>query len=844
MGLFGSTKTYVSSVLYNMAGDPLKRPNFLKTSVAGQVILGKTQTMGETLRENYLKGPALKLRSYFRWSLTNYDSIGVPKGTLGGGNNISRTVVAGQIPADPGKTVQVQLAETDTGDYSYWAEQFMFLNYPALINTAWTSDIAETTQVITITFADSSMVSFTPTNFDQTKAYLYAVYSQTTPAHSEAPVVGGVVTLATGDAFPDTTDYIVVSDTTVADTPNHHHIVVYQQTVYYGQDPDPTIDVTYSVKTTITEDTLLDPAEVVLSRTVQTTTQRLIQTSVGPARMFIYQVGSGNDTLDAEVFHQVDEGEYVPFIPIRLDNKFLDEIGDSSLLPLATKAYKKVTGGAKFSALQKSIHDNEHLADIDYAYVMYGASLNMLDNSGREYIYRFFEKCRRQQLGTSVDIAAAELERAAYRDQSNDFEDWTIQQSITGSSRFGATRPPIPGLGVRASNSIQVKSDGTSFVKTNLDMKITWDDISKVTGTGLAKYDAKKGDYWIVKGAVSTVDTSVTIFTGRGGSSVTFDRGGFSNTITIYHQIDAGHWEALQVVNAKHINNIYNNKSVDITASEGLDDSEESGFLVPLHYATLREMSLVAQTQLSISCGYVVLNCYKVVKTGFFGSFIFKILIFIVIIAITVIFPPAGGVAGGILGSAAGVGAALGLTGTLALIVGAALNALAAILLLKVISLGAVLIFGDKLGAIIGTIVGLIALQVGTAFANGQSFGDILHSLSRADNLIRITESVGNGFSQFIVAGANETIKKTQDLINDYTKKSKEVTDQYVKDFGYGTGTIDPLELTDAYKDFVLESAASFLDRTLLTGSDIAQMSMDIINNFADYTLDVKPGLS
>jgi hypothetical protein len=103
---------------------------------------------------------------------------------------------------------------------------------------------------------------------------------------------------------------------------------------------------------------------------------------------------------------------------------------------------------------------------------------------------------------------------------------------------------------------------------------------------------------------------------------------------------------------------------------------------------------------------------------------------------------------------------------------------------------------------------------------------------------------VGNGFSQFIVAGANETIKKTQDLINDYTKKSKEVTDQYVKDFGYGTGTIDPLELTDAYKDFVLESAASFLDRTLLTGSDIAQMSMDIINNFADYTLDVKPGLS
>jgi len=38
MGLFGSKKIYVASTVQNMAGDELKRPNYLKTTVIGNVI--------------------------------------------------------------------------------------------------------------------------------------------------------------------------------------------------------------------------------------------------------------------------------------------------------------------------------------------------------------------------------------------------------------------------------------------------------------------------------------------------------------------------------------------------------------------------------------------------------------------------------------------------------------------------------------------------------------------------------------------------------------------------------------------------------------------------------------
>ena len=50
MGLFGGKKTYVSSVAYNMAGDELDRPNYLKTAVFGGIIMDNEFSVADMLR--------------------------------------------------------------------------------------------------------------------------------------------------------------------------------------------------------------------------------------------------------------------------------------------------------------------------------------------------------------------------------------------------------------------------------------------------------------------------------------------------------------------------------------------------------------------------------------------------------------------------------------------------------------------------------------------------------------------------------------------------------------------------------------------------------------------------
>ena len=136
--------------------------------------------------------------------------------------------------------------------------------------------------------------------------------------------------------------------------------------------------------------------------------------------------------------------------------------------------------------------------------------------------------------------------------------------------------------------------------------------MQRKTGTGPAMIGAKKGDY-----LVETITVA-----------------GSDNAIRLTHQISDTEWEALEIIGAVHDNLIYNNKSVTITATEALLDNEESGFLLPIHYATYREMSLVDATQLGTQTSFMVLNSYKVVKKKWYQTGFFKLVVFVAVIAV------------------------------------------------------------------------------------------------------------------------------------------------------------------------------------------------------------------
>lgn len=702
MGLFGGSKTYVSSVLYNLAGDEVDRPSYLKSTVMGAILYPRNANMsfGGVIRESYIQGPGIQMRSFFRWAQDHYDDIGVPTGTLGGATQIDSEIVADAVPVDPGHHADVSLVDYGTGDYSVWAEQWMLENHPDLIDTDWTSDISAG-GVITVTFEDTTTATFTPTDFELGSIYIYTLYNEITPA---------VVGTGTEEApeFPEV---------------------------------------------------------------------------VGPDTIWIYKFGSGHTELDDMIIEGANNGEYLPFIPIRINNQFLSETYEPAAYALAKKAYKRASR-AKFDKLIEKIADNENLDDIDYAYVMYGVPLNVVEQASRQYLYRFFEKLRLSNT------------------ESN--EEFVLWQEAGG-----LVAPPT--------NSVRIKSTGT--LDTNVNMNITWNSIAESTGEGEGKPGAKEGEYWL------EAEPGVGIL---------------GNRIKIWWQETETSWRALTVIGAKHDNLIYNNKSVTILATEALDDEEISGFLVPLHFGTVQEMSLIDRTQMGTACSYLVLNCYEVVKLKWYQTGIFKIIVFVAVVAITVVTAGAGAPLVGILGTAASVGAAIGLTGTLALIAGAIINAVVAMILMKLIMAGAVAIFGEKIGQIIGVIVSLVTLNVGQSIMNGASLATAWGSLMSASNIMQLTNAVTGGVTAYVQAGAAETLEAGHKLLEDSQRQIKELQEKFAREFGYGRATLDPLSLTDGSIGNALENEATFLSRTLMTGTDIAQMSHDMLTNFASLTLTLE----
>lgn len=545
--------------------------------------------------------------------------------------------------------------------------------------------------------------------------------------------------------------------------------------------------------------------------------------------MHIYRVGSGIVPLDNMVLAAENDGEYAPFIPVRVDNKFLSPTYQPAIYKVAKLAYKKAVG-ADYDQLVDKIKENQNLAEIDHAYVVFGVALNTKEKAAREYLYRFFQKCMNQQNFGPTDYESYQLQEGIFLNQQDAWAEWQAAQLSATDPLYGTPAPTKGTTPAVPQNNVRIRSSG-SF-NTQLDLNVTWKSITESVNEGLANPTAKAGDIWLTVGN-SSDERVVPVYTGKTILGLTFGKG---SAVNIFWQVTADTWKKLTINGLLHTNLIYKKHKVDITGAEALADTEESGFIVPLHMLTLKEMSLVNSTQMMASCNYLVLNSVKTVKKKWYQTWWFSVILFVAVVAITIAFPPLGGAAGGVAGSAASVGAAIGLTGLAAIIAGTVINQLVAMLLIKILMMGASELFGEKWGALIGAVMAFATLQIGTGMSAGATFAQSLTSLGSAANIIQLTMAVGNGIAGFINGDTMETMQDIQKLNENYQKQSEAIENQYLSEFG-DRGSFNPFLLTDVGKQFVSESRDQFLSRTLLTGSDIAQMTLDKVNNFTRYTL-------
>ena len=186
------------------------------------------------------------------------------------------------------------------------------------------------------------------------------------------------------------------------------------------------------------------------------------------------------------------------------------------------------------------------------------------------------------------------------------------------------------------------------------------------------------------------------------------------------------------------------------------------------------------------------------------------------------------------LGANLALGTSLGFAGLTAAIVGSVVNALAAMVLTTLIQTVSTALFGEKLGALLGAILGFVVFNVITSFTNLGSFN--WASLFRVDNLMKLTDALANGYANYVQAGAADLAQQGQSMMEEYNKQRDQIEDLFAKNIGYANTELDPWGYSHNM-NLYSETRDTFLTRTLMTGSDIADLSNGLLTDFTELTL-------
>lgn len=534
--------------------------------------------------------------------------------------------------------------------------------------------------------------------------------------------------------------------------------------------------------------------------------------SVGEPQMFTYKMGTGNAVFDAINTNVLDEmDEFYPAIPIRINNKSVTRHPDFENI---AKGFKKLSGGSDIGSVIDSIEDNSAVGDMDFVNVVFGVALNTEDQSGRGYMYRFFQELldRQQFQDATENYRAAEVNNQI---EQNSFNNWVTGNTAYTHPLFGSLAPLSGGKFSPFLNSIKVEMPGLR----NFSMTLRWQHIEETQHLGNA-------------GLIELTDHTAA----KKGEYLTFAA---SQRFTIVQQLSETRYRKISVRGLQHNNYVYNSKSVTLFPQDALAQEDESGFLIPLHQPTVSKMSLSQRAQMSSCNTYIVINSYQTVTTKWYQKGVFKFILVIAAIAFAV-YTGGGslGATAGILGTNAAVGLAVGATAATAAIVGAAVNAVAAIVLSRIITSASTAIFGEKVGQIVAVIATTVAMAYGSTYATTGTFNVDWSSFMRADKLMELTSAISNGAMNIMAMETQELADQVEVAATEYEEQSAKIEELTRDVLGMTTSGIDSMILMNADEYFV-ESRDSFMARTLMTGDDIIELSIAMIEDFAAISLDL-----
>ncbi|CBW47059.1 N5 gp53-like protein [Roseovarius sp. 217 phage 1] len=879
-----------------MAGDENDRPDFIKGTIFGSVMSNSPslsddiQTSlfgGPGMKQRQFFRYADRNNIPGMVSTTIVNDIKVDTTVVAG-----QIPLTASPPAPPGLQITVFSSELSYGDFEPWIIKWILENHPTRLGEDWLGEFNPATNTFSVEFPNNDFFSWlndgsTGPVFDSSKRYVWAKFIEYSNASESAVVEGTPTTGVT--TLPSLTGFDVDSDTQTFTpvTLTRNRTTIYS---YSNGDPDVThenavnadvsaqlntADEVWSREVVISQNgielqgekqiwnftgtdtvvggytnTVITQTDLggglIRTETATTTGEQVAESwttrydtqdlyvgqQYGPEQVFIYEIGTGNATLDALATEADSSGfqEFFPFMPIRIDNVSITEPQYQTEYEATKKAYKRAYQGKKFDDLITSVEDNPSIDDIDFAYLCFGASLNVKENACKKYIYNFMEKMIPFQSGGSgnamTDLAA---DVAAYNTALSALQTWENTNWDNTSWFSIPQRPELPKITRPPINTIQLKDSTFGF-----DYRLSWvhTEISQHVGSyhndadhvgvdvpTVDDFHLNKGDdfVWQERDNYNIFDVIIRYKTSR------------IQKMYIFWQVDSNTYRKMAIWGFVSENYIYKGKAVKITSSQALDDNEESGFLIPLHYPTMSEMNIVDYTQMATANAHILFNSYEVTKQRWYQRGIFKILLVILIIVIAVVvFPGAFAAGGGILGSNLAVGAALGLTGTAALVAGVVANYIASIVISEILKVVGTALFGEKWGAIFAAIAGF---AIGAAVTGVDMFS--------AEGLLKLGGAVANGYSGWVQGDINEMNADLEEDGEDYENEMERIQD-LIDNLGGNNLNFNPMFLTNwgrgngrrGNRGYMPETADEYIRRTTMTGTDIVELTHSMVYDY------------
>lgn len=559
----------------------------------------------------------------------------------------------------------------------------------------------------------------------------------------------------------------------------------------------------------------------------------------GPTKLFVYRMGTGDAVLDALAPAEGMMGEFYPALPLRLENKSIRAAEHADKFEAVDKAFDKMFK-QDVNEILDQIEENEDIAEVDFCFLVPSVTLESKNQVVREYLYRFFKEAAQFQQTDALQTYLASSEGAVTYDVA--WSRW-LKANTGAAPRMKHPLYDTPAPVSFTGGGVQPSRTDLRFHMPqlpNLDLNLSWISIEETQHVGNAKHfdgdqarsKLKRGRYWVTsdnKGPAPELSAYVDLPT--------------TERVMLFHQHGRRHYSKIVVTGLQHTNHIYKGRKVEMSGHDAISDKDVTGFLIPLHAPTVRALGITKANQLTLNSSHLLFNHYKQVKLKWYETKLFRFALIVGAVALSI--ATAGGslaAAGGILGTNAAVGAAVGASAATAAFVGAAVNAIAGVILSTLITKASVSLFGEKWGAVIGTIASFIAMSYGTQYATHGNFAVDWGQMMKAENLMGVTQSVSEAYTRWIAADTAELYDDMGQLKEEYAEQSDEIEALSNEILGMTGQPFDPMLLTDAAEHFG-ERRETFLSRTLMTGSDIAELSMAMIEDFATASLELPQAL-